>query len=124
MDPLPPTTASVDANDSRQGSPAPHFANSAEEARTAPGWLTVAKFALHTGLSLSTVRRLIKSGSLPFAQPGGRGNRLLIPANALSHARGDVGASQAGPASIVPTTVTQPAPAAKRAGPKPRWQQR
>jgi len=41
------------------------------------------EFARLNGLSIATVRRYLKSGRLPKAQPGGRGCRVLIPSDAI-----------------------------------------
>jgi hypothetical protein len=46
-------------------------------------FLSPLEFSLHSGLSIPTVRRYVKSGKLPAHQPNGRGSRILIPTNAL-----------------------------------------
>ena len=123
MIPLSPRTGNSRAEGSRSRRAVRGYANNVVAEEKLPSWLTVAKFVDHCGLSTSTVRRLIKSGSLPYAQPGGPGTRVLIPADALSHARGDVGVPQEPAASTAPTAVIEPALPEKRAGPKPRWKQ-
>jgi len=82
-------------------------------------FLSVEQVIAQSGLSASTVRRWIKRGVLPHAQPGGKRSRVLIPADALdrlSHAE-----------VVSPTPTVQPLievqpPAPQRRGPTPRWQ--
>lgn len=45
--------------------------------------LTPAEFAAAAGLSLATVRRRIREGSLPVFQPGGKRTAVRIPRSAL-----------------------------------------
>ncbi len=45
--------------------------------------LPVNEFARWSSLSISTIRRRIRDGSLPAWQPGGPGTRLLIPVTCL-----------------------------------------
>lgn len=80
--------------------------------------LTIEEFARRTSLSVSTIRRRIKDGQLPFWQPGGPGTRLLLPANSLPFQ----------PAATLPATrpVESANPSTNRAssrlsGPLPRW---
>ena len=44
-----------------------------------PVFFTPEQMAMITGLSLSTIWRRIRDGSMPFVQPGGRRKRVLIP---------------------------------------------
>lgn len=46
-------------------------------------FLTPAEFAVAAGLSLATVRRRIREGSLPVFQPGGKRTAVRIPRSAL-----------------------------------------
>lgn len=48
-----------------------------------PAMLTIQQFARQSGLSETTVRRYIRSGKLPFNQPGGPRHRIMISADAL-----------------------------------------
>jgi len=45
--------------------------------------LPVDEFARRSSMSISTIRRRIRDGSLPAWQPGGPGTRLLIPVTCL-----------------------------------------
>ena len=48
-------------------------------------WLSVGEVALHLRCSEETIRRLIRSGSLPAARLGGRNAALRVPTAALRH---------------------------------------
>jgi len=41
--------------------------------------LTIKQLQVATGLSISTLRRRVKDGTIPAIQPGGRGKKLLFP---------------------------------------------
>jgi excisionase family DNA binding protein len=77
-------------------------------------FLSPLEFVISSGLSISTVRRLLKAGRLPFIQPAGRRSRILIPRDALTQTR-------ASPPVATPagdrTPIRQGLP-----GPAPRWQ--
>ena len=45
--------------------------------------LTLKQLQVATGLSISTLRRRVKDGSIPVIQPGGRGKKLLFPVAVL-----------------------------------------
>lgn len=45
--------------------------------------LPVNEYARRSSMSISTIRRRIRDGSLPAWQPGGPGTRLLIPVACL-----------------------------------------
>lgn len=47
-------------------------------------FLSVEEYCAITRLSLSTVRRRIRDGSLPVHQPGGRRTAIRIPRSALT----------------------------------------
>ena len=49
-------------------------------------YLSAEGLSAHTGLSLSTIRRLKDAGKIPFFQPAGKCGRLLFPADALEQA--------------------------------------
>ncbi len=78
-----------------------------------PEFLSVGQFCKLTGLSSSTVRRLITQKQIPTYQPGGPRCRVLIHSDALrqiqepNQAKGRGSAAGDGPASIP--------------GPDPRW---
>jgi excisionase family DNA binding protein len=78
-----------------------------------PRFLSPADFARATGLSEATVRRRIRDGSLPVAQPGGKKSRVLIPRDVLDR-------SAPAPGPSVPAPGPTP-PAPRPAGPRPRW---
>lgn len=86
------------------------------------GLLTLKEFTLQSRLSASTVRRRVRDGSLPFIQVGGKGKKLLFPADALVRVRNQtasaVGAVQAELLNPPPSTGAQ---ADIPAGPRPRW---
>jgi excisionase family DNA binding protein len=82
------------------------------------------EFSELTGLSVKTVRRRIADGGLRAVQPGGRGTRWLIPADALD-SRSNTSSIEIGTtamehdsdgASGPPVTVARRLP-----GPAPRW---
>jgi excisionase family DNA binding protein len=86
---------------------------------TAPApqdFLSVAQFSQVTGLSASTVRRLIADKKIPALQPGGHRCRIVIPLQALACVppRG----STPDEAAVRHTPDSSPAPIP---GPKPRW---
>lgn len=76
-------------------------------------YLTLKEFAAHSGLSATTVRRLLKQGLLHAVQPGGPGTKLLFQADALEHIGGG---------STAPPPVVHSAPSIP--GPPPRWRGR
>ena len=56
-----------------------------------PQFLTIKLLTQKSGLSVSTLRRRVKDGSLPTIQPGGRGKKMLLSPtvlDALSATRG------------------------------------
>jgi excisionase family DNA binding protein len=61
-------------------------------------YLTPAQFAQRAGLSLATVRRRIRDGSLPTYQPGGPRTAIRVPASAL----------RSGPSNFGPPEQTRP----------------
>ena len=80
-------------------------------------YLSVEEFGAVTGLSVSTVRRRIRDGSLPVFQPGGKKSRILIPGGVLTdRSRQEPVATPPEPAAASPT----PSPPTL-AGPRPRW---
>lgn len=66
--------------------------------------LTINQLQQATGLSISTLRRRVKDGSLPVIQAGGRGKKLLFPVTVLEELclRGGVQSN----ASMQPTRST------------------
>lgn len=63
-----------------------------------------------TGLSPATIQRYKDAGRIPFFQPGGKGGRVLFPADAIESAvrvAGETGAAKGGDGRVP--------------GPPPRW---
>jgi hypothetical protein len=82
-------------------------------------YLSPQEFSHLSGLSLATVHRYLRSGKLPYRQPGGRRGRILILADALEAAPGaDVGPDATTAVTVEPQS---PAPVARLSGPHPRW---
>ena len=78
-----------------------------------PEYLSIKEFAILTGVSESTLRRLQQRGRIQAIQPGGPGTRLLFRRDALEHK------SQEAP---VESRAAMPsAPAIRLPGPTPRW---
>ena len=78
------------------------------------GFFTVAEFRDATGLSESTIRRLIRDKRLPVLQPGGYRCRILIPHATLELVKRLESAREPGLGLSPPITEIP--------GPKPRWQ--
>src|ERR1700676_619988 len=55
-------------------------------ANAGPKYLNYEELRDQTGLSLSTLRRLVKAGRLPFFQPGGPRTRIIFPADVIERA--------------------------------------
>jgi excisionase family DNA binding protein len=93
--------------------------------------LTYDDLSTLTGLSLSTLRRRVKEGKLPFIQPGGRRTRIVFPRDVMEQLLQPVkpvccpsGATNRGPVS--PDGVSarrEPTPSPPTHGPLPRWLQ-
>ena len=80
-------------------------------------FLTVAEYASLTGDSVSTVRREIRAGNLPFRQSGPR-KKIKIPVEALS-VRSEVSSATPGE-QIKKDEQIQDSPE-KISGPSPAW---
>lgn len=91
-------------------------------------YLTVQQFADLSGLSLSTIRRRIRDGSITHAQPGGKRRRILIPVGALEHRQHCPSASHEARNENPNEQVNvadpgQPSPPERPIpGPSPKWQ--
>jgi hypothetical protein len=91
--------------------------------KTSPKYLTLQEFVQLSRLSESTVRRRARDGSLPVVQLGGKGKRLLFPADALTRNSSESASAvdnEAKQTSLPPTTGTL---AERPSGPRPRWTQ-
>src|SRR5258708_2337474 len=87
-------------------------------------FLSIAELARQSGLSISTIDRRVKDGSIPFIQPGGPRTRKFFRADVLERLASHVPTSSgsAAPASSTAndSAYHQDAPA-KIAGPRPKW---
>ena len=54
------------------------------DGNTSRQFRTLKEFLAYSHLSESTIRRRVRDGSLPAIQVGGKGKKLLFPADALS----------------------------------------
>ena len=92
------------------------------DGNTSRQFLTLKEFLEYCHLSESTVRRRVREGSLPVVQIGGKGKKLLFPADALTRADDQTVSAEADTKvevlNSLPSTGTQ---AEISAGPRPRW---
>jgi excisionase family DNA binding protein len=80
-------------------------------------YLTISELSDATGISISTLRRLLRKGTLPFYQPGGPRTRIVFPIDAIEQAtKTNKGAARQSDDAI----AASEAPAR---GPRPRWQE-
>lgn len=59
------------------------YASQRTQSGQACRYLTFDEFERSVPLSVSTIRRRLKDGSIPYIQPGGRGHSVLIREDAL-----------------------------------------
>ncbi|MCE9551920.1 MAG: helix-turn-helix domain-containing protein [Planctomycetes bacterium] len=83
--------------------------------------LSPAEFARESGLGIATVRRYVKAGKLPRAQPGGERCRVMIPRSALAAVSKACGGNTDDPRAIAAETAAEAPTNRKPRGPKPRW---
>jgi excisionase family DNA binding protein len=88
----------------------------ASTASFAPAYLTYEELSARTGISVSTLRRRVKDGKLPYFQPGGRRTRLVFPVDVVERLL------QSAPTSsqTLPESQLQPV-AHPLQGPQPKW---
>lgn len=79
-------------------------------------YLTLQEFSERTGLSLATVRRRIKDGSLPVWQPGGHRTAIRIPESVLLPLQRNTAATS-------PQSESSGLDRPSRQIRRPRWQQ-
>ena len=79
-------------------------------------YLTIGELSAATTLSVSTIRRLVRSGKLTAVQPGGPRHRMVFPQSAVDQLPGGGLAPVPGPAV---STRSEQSPHTR--GPKPRW---
>ena len=72
-------------------------------------YLTIDELSKKTGLSVPTLRRLVRNKRIPCFQPAGKGGRLLFPSDALeSH-------------NQIPVTQVKH-PSERLSGRRPKWE--
>lgn len=80
--------------------------------------ITADELCLRTGLSLSTINRLVRNGRIRALQPAGKGGKRLFAPDAIEH-------SVAPDLPIPPITTHEPKASvmvSPRSGPIPKWQ--
>lgn len=89
-----------------------------------PEYITIYELSAIGGLSVSTLRRRVRDGSLPFIQLGGSRSRLLFRRDVLDRLADPAGAppAQAADAPAHDDDANRPQPARPLSGPRPRWQ--
>lgn len=87
-------------------------------------FLSPARFAGMSGLSLATVYRRLTDGSLPSVQLGGKSSRRLIPVDALDRLIQPTTPAAQPTAEPPPETPTQGPAAPELPGPAPRWRRK
>jgi hypothetical protein len=114
--PAQPTETGTIMEDRKHRQAGNHPPSDAAARNSAPALLTYQDLHLKTGFSLSTLRRRVKEGRIPFFQPGGPRTRVVFPADVV-----ELLLSQS-PVSEQPQTpvAAPPSPAAQR-GPRPKW---
>lgn len=79
------------------------------------GYLTYEELSQQTGISVSTLRRRVSDGTIPFFQPGGPRTRIVFPLDAVERL--------IQPASLLsPPKPESIQPKQHRLGPRPKWQ--
>ena len=76
--------------------------------------ISIDEFSRQSGLAAITIRRYLRSGHLPYVQPGGRKHRILIPVTALERVKTPVSANP--PPGALPAANPPP-----HYGRKPGW---
>jgi excisionase family DNA binding protein len=94
-----------------KGAPQPQAAS--DTAIPPPECLSYEQLSARTQLSISTLRRRVKEGKIPFLQPGGPGTRIVFPADLVNRLL------QTATPKITPESP--PPVVATRRGPKPKW---
>ncbi|WP_423785779.1 helix-turn-helix domain-containing protein [Gimesia maris] len=92
--------------------------NHADSNLSDPEFLSPEEFAQFSGLSLPTIHRYLKSGHLPFIQPGGFRCRILISKNVLISS-GKIPSNNSLPAPSCPKQSQT-----KISGPEPAWKKK
>jgi excisionase family DNA binding protein len=84
------------------------------ESTPEPAYLSYRQLSARTGLSVSTLRRRVRDGTLQYFQPGGSRTRIIFAADVVERCLDD---GAAGPA----IAQSHQAPPTRRRGPKPKW---
>jgi excisionase family DNA binding protein len=79
-------------------------------------YLNYKELSADTGISVSTLRRRVQAGQLPFFQPGGRRTRVVFPADLVERLLQSPTESPA----LSPETPPPPTNAIRH-GPPPKW---
>lgn len=79
-------------------------------------YVSIAELARISGMSLSTLHRLKRTGRIPYFQPGGKGARILFPRDALE--RSTPMDSKVGDSHDIQEFKDQKR---KLPGPQPKW---
>lgn len=76
--------------------------------------LTYEELSRRTGLSISTLRRRVKDGTIPFLQPGSRRSRIVFPIDIVERLL----------ACVPAPAPSAPRPKQNARGPRPKWKRR
>jgi hypothetical protein len=88
---------------------------------TSPTYLSYRQLSLVSGMSQSTLRRRVADGTLPYAQPGGPGSRVLFPPDAIDCLTKHRDETPAPPEAPEPASEAAAPQSARPRGPRPRW---
>src|SRR5947209_5314315 len=88
----------------------------ADEPNSRAAYLTYEELHVKTRISLSTLRRLVREGCIPFFQPGGPRTRILFPADIVERLLTPTQNTR----KLQDTQEHAALPTVRR-GPKPKW---
>jgi excisionase family DNA binding protein len=83
-------------------------------------FISPAEYALLTGLSLSTVTRLLAKKKIPKLQPGGKGTRVLIPRDAVRFTKTEMSKTATNQV-VAPLDADVPGVQGRLSGRQPLW---
>jgi excisionase family DNA binding protein len=106
------------AMDDAQQFPSQVPISQAADQQTPRKCLTIEELSQWTGLSVSTIRRRVKDGTIPFLQPGGRRSRIVFPPDIVERLIQITSqkSTNTEPIAVIPPEKPQ------RRGPRPKWQ--
>lgn len=87
-------------------------------------YLTYEDLHAVTGISLSTLRRRVKAGQIPYFQPGGSRTRVAFPPDVVERLLKSQGLDLNQCPPVTKTTESPPPLKLRPPGPRPKWQQR